>query len=380
MTASILYDSDRLLHHKRMPKVRTRSISKTFPDGTEALRDIDLEVRDGELVALVGPSGCGKTTLLRIISGLEKPSRGELFFDEKEVTQLPPDKRDLGMVFQNYALFPHLSIYRNILLGLENSSLSKSEKQSIIYQVSESLGINSLLERKPSEISGGQRQRVALARLLARNPSIHLLDEPLSNLDANLRVQMRKELIELHRKYRKTTLFVTHDQVEAMTLGERICVLNHGSVEQIGTPREIYNTPKNLFVAGFFGIPSINLIPGKIEADFHQQKSYFHCNGSSVKFELPSIIKLDGQELILGIRPENIQLDKENKGNHFEVLRYEYHGDSQVITLENEGVTITSKLNSFPFLEGEQACVTFDRDSVLWFDPQSGKRIQLNDN
>ena len=321
MTASILYDSDRLLHHKRMPKVRTQSISKTFPDGTKALCGVDLEVNDGELVALVGPSGCGKTTLLRIISGLEKPSTGELFFDEKDVTLLPPDKRDLGMVFQNYALFPHLSIYRNILLGLENSSLSKSEKQSIIYQVSESLGINSLLERKPSEISGGQRQRVALARLLARNPSIHLLDEPLSNLDANLRVQMRKELIELHRKFRKTTLFVTHDQVEAMTLGERICVLNHGSVEQIGTPREIYNTPKNLFVAGFFGIPSINLMPGKIEADFHQQKSYFHCNGSSVKFELPSIIKSDEHELILCIRPEKIQLEKENKGNRFEVLR-----------------------------------------------------------
>ena len=363
-----------------MPKVRTRSISKTFPDGTEALRYIDLEVGDGELVALVGPSGCGKTTLLRIISGLEKPSKGELFFDDEEVTQLPPDKRDLGMVFQNYALFPHLSISRYILLGLENSSLSKSEKQSVIHQVSESLRINSLLERKPSEISGGQRQRVALARLLARNPSIHLLDEPLSNLDANLRVEMRKELIELHKKYRKTTLFVTHDQVEAMTLGERICVLNHGSIEQIGTPREIYDTPKNLFVAGFFGMPAINLIPGRIDADSNEQKSYFHCNSSSIKFELPSIIKLDEQELILGIRPEKIQLEKEDNGNRFEVLRSEYHGDSQVITLENEGVAITSKLNSSPFLEGEKAWVTFDWDSVLWFDPQSGKRIQLKES
>lgn len=331
-------------------------------------------------MALVGPSGCGKTTLLRIISGLEEPSAGELFFDEKDVTQLPPDKRDLGMVFQNYALFPHLSIYRNILLGLENSSLSKSEKLSVIQQVSESLGINSLLERKPSEVSGGQRQRVALARLLASNPSIHLLDEPLSNLDANLRVHMRKELIDLHQKYRKTTLFVTHDQVEAMTLGERICLLNHGSVEQIGTPREIYDAPKNLFVAGFFGIPSINLIPGRIEADSHQQKNYFHCNDSSTKFELPSIIKLDEQELILGIRPEKIQLDKENKGNHFEVLRYEYHGDSQVISLQKEGITITSKQNSSNFLEGEQAWVTFYWDSALWFDPQSGKRIQLKES
>ena len=191
---------------------------------------------------------------------------------------------------------------------------------------------------------------------------------------------MRKELIELHKKYRKTTLFVTHDQVEAMTLGERICVLNHGSVEQIGTPREIYDAPKNLFVAGFFGIPSINLIGGRIEADSNEQKSYFHCNDSSINFELPSIIKLDEQELILGIRPEKIQLDKENKGNHFEVLRSEYHGDSQVISLENEGVAITSKLNSSNFLEGEQAWVSFHWDSVLWFDPQSSKRIQLNES
>ena len=311
---------------------------------------------------------------------LKNHPQGELFFDEKEVTQLPPDKRDLGMVFQNYALFPHLSISRNILLGLENSSLSKAEKQSVIQKVSESLRINSLLERKPSEISGGQRQRVALARLLARNPSIHLLDEPLSNLDANLRVEMRKELIELHRKYRKTTLFVTHDQVEAMTLGERICVLNHGSVEQIGTPREIYDTPKNLFVAGFFGMPAINLLPGRIETDSNKQKSYFHCNSSSIKFELPCFIKSDKQELILGIRPEKIQLEKENKGNRFEVLRSEYHGDSQVISLQHEGVAITSKQNFTTFLEGEQAWVTFDWDSALWFDPQSGERVQLKES
>ena len=191
---------------------------------------------------------------------------------------------------------------------------------------------------------------------------------------------MRRELIDLHKKYRKTTLFVTHDQVEAMTLGERICVLNHGSVEQIGTPREIYDAPKNLFVAGFFGIPSINLISGKIEADSPRQISYFHCNGSSIRFQLPSIIKRDEQELILGIRPEKIQLEKEHKGNHFEVLRSEYHGDSQVISLEKEGVAITSRQNSTPFLVSEQTWVTFDWDSALWFDPQSGERIQLNES
>ena len=213
-----------------MPSVRTLSISKKFPEGTEALSKVNLQVNDGELMALVGPSGCGKTTLLRIIAGLESASGGELFFGDQKVSHLPPERRDLGMVFQNYALFPHLSVSRNILLGLESSALSKIEKQRTVEDVAESLGILPLLERKPSEISGGQRQRVALARLLAHNPSIHLLDEPLSNLDANLRIQMREELVKLHQKNRKTTLFVTHDQVEAMTLGERICLLNNGKI------------------------------------------------------------------------------------------------------------------------------------------------------
>ena len=357
-----------------------QSINKTFPDGTEALRSIDLKVNDGELMALVGPSGCGKTTLLRIISGLETPSSGELFFGNQKVTQLPPDKRDLGMVFQNYALFPHLSIYRNILIGLENSSLSKTEKQNIIQKVAKSLGINALLARKPSEISGGQRQRVALARLLARNPSIHLLDEPLSNLDASLRVQMRKELVDLHQEYRRTTFFVTHDQIEAMTLGERICVLNQGRIEQIGTPLEIYDAPENLFVARFFGMPSINLIHGRIGADSQNSTSHFLCKDSSMCFRLPSTIESNSRDFILGIRPEKIQITNKNTENSFEILHSEYHGDSQVCSLQSKGIEITCKIPSSQSIDPKTTGIIIDWDSALWFDPQSGQRIQLNES
>lgn len=364
-----------------MPKIRMQSINKTFPDGTEALRSINLEVKDGEMMALVGPSGCGKTTLLRIISGLESPSNGELFFDDQIATHLPPDKRDLGMVFQNYALFPHLTVSRNILLGLENSSFSKTERKSIVKMVAESLGIVALLERKPSEISGGQRQRVALARLLARDPSIRLLDEPLSNLDANLRIQMRQELVDLHKKHRKTTLFVTHDQVEAMTLGERICVLNQGNIEQIGTPREIYDSPANLFVAGFFGVPSINLINGRIEADPNTNRFYFLCKDSLLKFKLPSSIRSERENLTLGIRPEKIGIHEANSENNFDIIRFEYLGDSQVCFLQSEGVSLISKQpTSRSKYADSGAKISIDWSSTLWFDPQSGLRIQLSDN
>ena len=363
-----------------MPSIRTLSISKKFPDGTEALRDINLQVKNGELMALVGPSGCGKTTLLRIIAGLESASNGELFFDDQKVNHLAPERRDLGMVFQNYALFPHLSVSRNILLGLESSALSRKEKHHTVKDVAESLGISPLLDRKPSEISGGQRQRVALARLLARNPSIHLLDEPLSNLDANLRIQMREELLKLHQKHRKTTLFVTHDQVEAMTLGERICLLNNGNIEQIGSPREIYDAPANLFVAGFFGIPSINLIPGKVEAKPGSNTCDFICKNSSVRFELPSFIQTERKDLILGIRPEKIQMDKECKANSFEIIRSEYHGDSQICFLQSQDLSITYKQTTTKSLDAQNTGISIDWASVLWFEPKGGQRIQLSES
>ena len=363
-----------------MPRIRTQSISKTFPDGTQALTSVNLEVHDGELLALVGPSGCGKTTLLRIFAGLDTATEGEIFFDEREISKLPPDQRDLGMVFQNYALFPHLTVFKNILLGLEKSNLSKFDKEEQVQKVAHSLGLADLLMRKPSEISGGQRQRVALARLLARNPSIHLLDEPLSNLDANLRLQMRKELADLHQEYQKTTLFVTHDQVEAMTLGQRICLLNKGSIEQIGTPRELYDSPKNLFVAGFFGMPSINLVHGQILTENGSEEANFASTDASLNLSLSTRVQSSGEEIILGIRPENIRLVEHSPENSFLVDRIEYLGDSQLCYLTSDNISLTVKHPSLNGKSGERFGIEIDWAQAHWFDPRSEERIQVRES
>lgn len=363
-----------------MPEIRTESISKTFPDGTQALDSVSLEVKDGELLVLVGPSGCGKTTLLRIISGLESATRGDLFFNDSKVSNLPPNQRDLGMVFQNYALFPHLSILRNILLGLENSSLSKEEKKQSVQQVAQKIGLTGLLDRKPAELSGGQRQRVALARLLVRNPSIHLLDEPLSNLDANLRMKMREEIASLHLEHQKTTIFVTHDQIEAMTLGERICLLNLGKIEQIGTPQELYLNPQNLFVANFFGIPSINLLAGSTHYSKTKNKSIFTLQDSSQELNLPFDVKKNQKDLVLGLRPENIKPDPDSSNQDFKIQRIEYLGDCQIIHLCSREITLTSKQKVCNLKVGQKTGLAVDWETALWFNRQSHTRIQLSDN
>jgi ABC-type sugar transport system ATPase subunit len=360
-----------------MPEIRTESISKTFPDGTQALRSVSLQVKNGELLALVGPSGCGKTTLLRIISGLESPSEGQLFFDKEKVTHLSPERRDLGMVFQNYALFPHLSIFRNIGLGLGNSPLSKAEKKQTVEQVSKNLGLYEYLERKPAELSGGQRQRVALARLLVRNPSIHLLDEPLSNLDANLRMKMREELANLHIKHAKTTIFVTHDQIEAMTLGQRICLLNHGKIEQIGTPEELYLNPCNLFVANFFGIPPINILQGNSHYSDAEGSGIFRCQKSSLSLKTLISHKKDRKNLTLGIRPENIKIMADDANGEFLIKRIEYLGDSQIVHLSFENINLTCKQPISGLRSGERVALAIDWESSLWFDSNTKNRVQL---
>ena len=284
------------------------------------------------------------------------------------------------MVFQNYALFPHLSVFQNILLSLEKSNLSKFDKEEQVQKVAHSLGLADLLMRKPSEISGGQRQRVALARLLARNPSIHLLDEPLSNLDANLRLQIAQELAELHQKHQKTTLFVTHDQVEAMTLGQRICLLNQGSVEQIGTPKQLYDTPKNLFVAGFFGMPSINLIHGSIESKPNGEQTVFNSKDANLCLPLPPNIQPVRQRVILGVRPESFQLVEHSTKNSFVVQRTEYLGDSLVYYLTADKLGITYKQPSFDISQADKVGINVNWNHSHWFDPENGERIQLNES
>ena len=239
-------------------------MTKVFPPKTTALDSVDLEVKEGEFMVVVGPSGCGKSTLLRLIAGLDEPSSGQILINGKDAKFMEPIQRDVGMVFQNYALFPHLSVFDNIAYGLKIRKESQPEIRQKVETVARKLDIQELLKRKPNQLSGGQRQRVALARMLARDPKIHLFDEPMGNLDPQFRTAMRAELAHLHAECPRTRVYVTHDQAEAMTLGQRICVLHNGQVLQIGTPYEIYNQPAHRFVAEFFGSPGTQCIDGKI--------------------------------------------------------------------------------------------------------------------
>ncbi|MFZ0788089.1 MAG: ATP-binding cassette domain-containing protein, partial [Chromatiaceae bacterium] len=250
-----------------MAEIRLQGIAKRFRDGTEAVRSTDLAIRDGELFILVGPSGCGKSTLLKLIVGLERPTAGEVLVDGVAVTGLDPKDRNMAMVFQSYALYPHMTVRENMAFPLKLARLPKPEIAERVEQAASILGLGELLERSPAALSGGQRQRVAMGRAIVRQPVAFLLDEPLSNLDAKLRAQMRTELLRIQRRLETTTVYVTHDQTEAMTLGDRVAVLRHGEVQQVGTPRELYREPANLFVAGFIGSPAMNLVPARVEGD-----------------------------------------------------------------------------------------------------------------
>ncbi|HBO78496.1 MAG TPA: sn-glycerol-3-phosphate ABC transporter ATP-binding protein UgpC, partial [Cupriavidus sp.] len=244
-----------------MAKLSLRNVQKTYAGGTQVVHGIDMEIADGEFIVIVGPSGCGKSTLLRMVAGLETITGGEIHIGDNVVNDLEPAARDIAMVFQNYALYPHMSVYDNMAYGLKIRGMSKGEIERRVKHAAGILELASLLERKPRALSGGQRQRVAMGRAIVREPSVFLFDEPLSNLDAKLRVQMRLELKDLHRRLKTTSLYVTHDQVEAMTLADRMMVLNGGRVEQIGTPLEVYARPASTFVAGFIGSPPMNLVP-----------------------------------------------------------------------------------------------------------------------
>jgi ABC-type sugar transport systems, ATPase components len=246
-------------------EVELKKIVKIFPGGTKALDEIDLSIKDRELMVILGPSGCGKSTLLRIVAGLEKASDGRVFIDEQDVTEQEPGTRDIAMVFQNYALYPHMTVFKNIAYGLKNRKISSDEINRRVKEVAETLQIEEYLDRKPSQLSGGQRQRVAMGRAIARNPKVFLFDEPLSNLDAKLRIQVRLEISRLQSELGVTSLYVTHDQVEAMTLGHRLVLMNEGRIEQIGQPLQVYELPETLFVAGFIGSPPMNLVPGEMK-------------------------------------------------------------------------------------------------------------------
>ena len=297
-----------------MARVKVKSLFKKF-DKTEVLHGVDLEVNDKEFVVLVAPSGCGKSTLLRLIAGLEDVTSGEIEIEGIRVNFLPPAKRGIAMVFQSYALYPHMYVYQNMSFGLRLAKVEKSKIDQKVKAAASILQITELLERKPKELSGGQRQRVAIGRAIVRDPKVFLFDEPLSNLDAKLRVQMRMEITKLHRDLNATMIYVTHDQVEAMTMADKIVVLNDGHVEQIGTPMELYNNPANLFVAGFIGSPAMNLMEGKISNLAVSNIEFDLSKELNIKIPFTKISKLTlGDSAHLGVRPEHLELTTEKKG------------------------------------------------------------------
>ncbi|MCE7505486.1 sn-glycerol-3-phosphate ABC transporter ATP-binding protein UgpC [Polynucleobacter sp. IMCC30063] len=289
-----------------MASIILKNVNKNFGN-TVVVVDLNLEITDGEFIVLVGPSGCGKSTTLRMIAGLEEVSSGNIFIGQKDVTHLEPSERNIAMVFQNYALYPHKTVYENLAFGLKMRKVPADEIKKKIKWAAEILRIENLLERKPKQLSGGQMQRVSLGRALVRSPEVFLLDEPLSNLDAKLRIRMREEIGQLHQRIGINMVYVTHDQVEAMTLGDRIVVMNQGKVQQIGTPLEVYDHPVNLFVAGFIGAPEMNLIEGSISEDKGQY--LFKSNGLDIM--LGKNLKLDlkqADKIVLGIRPEHFEI------------------------------------------------------------------------
>ena len=359
-----------------MSTVRFEQINKYYGN-THVLKDINLEVCDGEFLVLVGPSGCGKSTTLRLVAGLEDPSEGNLYIDDRIVNDIEPPRRDIAMVFQNYALYPHMNVFENMSFGLKIRKLSSDEISKRVKEAADILQIGDLLSRRPKELSGGQRQRVALRRCIVRKPKVFLFDEPLSNLDAKLRAEMRIEIKKLHQILKTTKMYVTHDQTEAMTMGSRIAVINQGVIEQLETPANIYKKPVNRYVAGFIGSPKMNFIMGNLKRD-EQQVSFAHENiiVPLKKQNFDSIKK----EVILGIRPENISIEDfggERTGRiRAEVDLIEPLGSVNLLHLNSGNIKFSASVPaSKEISEKDQIIVNFDNNYIHFFDIDTHRTI-----
>ncbi len=358
-----------------MAEVVLQGLTKQFGE-TLAVNRVYLQIQDQELVVLVGPSGCGKTTTLRLIAGLEEADSGEIFIGGRSVLQVPPKDRDIAMVFQNYALYPHMNVSQNMAFGLKMRRVPRAEIQRRVQEAAELLGIEDLLTRKPSQLSGGQRQRVAVGRAIVRDPQVFLLDEPLSNLDAKLRLVMRAELIKLHRRLQATMVYVTHDQVEAMTMGDRIAVMHEGKIQQFAEPREIYSAPANRFVAQFIGNPPMNLLEGKLVAE--EQATYFQAD--QFRLLIPSTRarrlhdRLDRQ-ITLGVRPEHLQLlapSSSETGIDVTVVLSQLLGAETIVELDYGGGRVLARVDNQQQFEAQQSLrISIDPQHIHFFDPQS---------
>jgi multiple sugar transport system ATP-binding protein len=359
--------------------LRIEDATKSFGE-TAVLKDVSLELKDGEFCVIVGGSGCGKSTLLRAIAGLEDLDSGRIFVDDRRIDQLPPKEREIAMVFQSYALYPHLSVYENLAFALRLAKRPKTEIEQAVHRAAEILGLEEYLARKPAALSGGQRQRVAIGRAIVRKPGIFLFDEPLSNLDAGLRNRMRFEFASLHRQLGTTTVYVTHDQVEAMTLADRIAVMRAGMIEQVGTPTDLYERPANLYVAGFIGSPRMNFLTGNVVETPGAGAALELPGGEQVS--LPATGKaLAGQPITLGIRPEHWRASDGKDGVKLEARFIEWLGSSVNVHLGRSGEDsppiIWHHLEPAPVREGETVQLSPDPAHVHLFD-QSGQAIALH--
>ena len=358
-----------------MSSVVLKNISKSYGK-VSVIKDLNLEIRDKEFMVFVGPSGCGKSTLLRIIAGLEDIQGGEVYIEEKVVNNLHPKDRDIAMVFQNYALYPHMSVYENMAFALKIRKMDKKLIREKIENVAKSLNLTEYLNRKPKELSGGQKQRVALGRAMVREPKVFLMDEPLSNLDAKLRVQMRSEIRSLHKKLDTTFIYVTHDQVEALTMGDRITVLNRGEIQQVATPDEIYNYPENMFVAGFIGSPQMNFINVKV---ISENSLSFGDNTIYLSSDLIKRNNLLGKEVIAGIRPEHLSLSECSSSNKIEITAgmVEMLGSEKIVHFELQNHDMSAKLPASVMVAyGDKLCFSPDDNKILLFDKESQKRYR----
>ena len=366
-----------------MAKVVLENVYKIYPGDVVAVNDANLEIEDREFVVLVGPSGCGKSTTLRMVAGLEEISKGNIYIDGKKVNDVPPKNRDIAMVFQNYALYPHMTVYKNMAFGLKLRRYPKAEIDARVREAADILGIQPLLERKPKALSGGQRQRVAVGRAIVRKPKAFLFDEPLSNLDAKMRVQMRTEISKLHTRLSSTMIYVTHDQVEAMTMGDRIVVMKDGFIQQVATPLELYNHPANLFVAGFIGSPPMNFFSGKIE-----QKGgslYFNEGTFQVRVEdsqAPKLANRVGQGVSFGVRPEDVQdvLYVTNPNPDHQVKArvevVEPMGAEVYLYLNTGKHTFIARLDAHDSADvNQELTMVLDMKKTHFFDQQSGETI-----
>lgn len=365
-----------------MAEIQLKHVYKKYDDGVTAVSDFNLQIEDKEFVIFVGPSGCGKSTTLRMIAGLEEISQGELFIDGKQMNHVPSCDRDIAMVFQNYALYPHMTVAENMAYSMRLKGVSKKDRRKKVEEVAQILGLSQVLDRKPVELSGGQKQRVAMGRAIVRHPKAFLMDEPLSNLDAKLRNQMRVEIMKLYRQLDTTFIYVTHDQTEAMTLGTKLVVMKAGEIQQIATPEELYNEPANLFVASFIGVPQMNFFHGKCGID-KEKHAVVRVEGQTfhVSEDLEKRIYEKGymgEEVIVGIRPEDMVVlpDESEEGleakiNVYEMLGaeaylyFDCNGESRAIRIEAE-----SKIR-----KGDRVRYTFQEERIHLFDPRRENRI-----